>query len=449
MQVELPLDDLTPHPAEGGTPEPPSSLITTLDRGYREGRVLIGSVPDIHLATSDTSDKMKIRGSAKISRTKVIPFLLTAIFLLLMGLALVTVGLLMEYHWDYTIGVYFKPYWTGGLVMLAGSFVALFCCLRTPAVAVVVSIVCIPGLAASILQLILTALLADVLTADDDTFFCSSVLLNPTTVYCRCIEDISFNVTVKGSVDNTSNSAFCEDEMTFLFELMLAVSCICGVLVIGLFVYVFWVLIASTRPTYAERRQSLFNGTMPRSSTLLNRGPGNGTLVLSNTMNRPRAASGALSVASTGFRPVVTVQRSQSLAQYQNYIPANKSATLRSKSGTLKSIKAPAPPEQAEPIYNNVAQDPVRASHQHRFEIPSDIQGIPASNARPSISNTPIQLPKQPKNKVLRDFEDENSSDDNTTEVIFKSSPKLLNSEMDEKIQNLESNLDLDQFGKS
>ena len=361
--------------------------------------------------------------------------------------------------------VFYKPWWSGGLVTVAGLFVSLFCCLRTPAVAVVVTTVCLPALAASILQLILSGLMADALTPDDKKFFCHSATLDTTTLYCKCVEDITFNVTVKGEVPSSTTSAFCEDEVEFLFEIMLAIAGVCALLILLLFPYIIWAYCTVTRPTYAEKRHSMvFNGTMTRSSTLLQiqGGTMNSPLVLANSMNRTqtntaqRPPSRAHSVHSTGFRPIVTVQRAQSMASYPSPALGNGTGTVRSRSGTLKSNKAPQPPVVGdEPIYNNIVNDPIRTAEQHRFEIPSDIHGIkPSNNHRQSLSTTPIQIGKYPvrNSRAEIDKEDGNaSSDDNTADVIhnFKSSPKRLNASPDGKIQNYGSNLDIAEPAKT
>jgi hypothetical protein len=412
---------------------------------------------------------MKLRGPYAVSRSKTIPFLLTAVFLLLLGLALVLVGLLIEFDWKYDMAVFYKPWWTGGLVTIAGLFVSMFCCMRTPAVAVIVTTVCLPALACSILQLTLSGLMADALTPDDKKFFCSSKLVGNSTLYCKCEQDISFNVTLKGTMANTTTSAFCEDEMEFLFELMLAVACMCGLLILLLFPYVIWAYCTVTRPTYEEKKNSmLFNGTLTKSGTLKKlqgTGTTNGPLVLANTMTRSQTLNGplvinntmtrsqrppsrALSVQSGGFRPIVTVQRAQTMGTFQTPV----TSTMRSQSGTLKGSRAPRPPRQEryeEPIYNNVERDPIRAAEQHRFDIPSDIQGIrPSNNHRQSLSATPIhvtKLPRKPtRNSLAEDDGMEDSSEDNTTDVVhnFKSSPKQLNATPDGKIQNYNSNLD-------
>ena len=361
--------------------------------------------------------------------------------------------------------VFYKPWWSGGLVTVAGAFVSLFCCLRTPAVAVVVTTVCLPALAASILQLILSGLMADALTPDDKKFFCHSATLDTTTLYCKCVEDITFNVTVKGEVPSSTTSAFCEDEVEFLFEIMLAIAGVCALLILLLFPYIIWAYCTVTRPTYAEKRHSMvFNGTMTRSSTLLQiqGGTMNSPLVLANSMNRTqtntaqRPPSRAQSVHSTGFRPIVTVQRAQSMASYPSPALENGTGTVRSRSGTLKSNKAPQPPAVGdEPIYNNIVNDPIRTAEQHRFEIPSDIHGIkPSNNHRQSLSTTPIQIGKYPvrNSRAEMDEEDGNaSSDDNTADVVhnFKSSPKRLNASPDGKIQNYGSNLDIAEPAKT
>ena len=411
---------------------------------------------------------MKLRGPYKVSRTKTIPFLLTAVFLLLFGLALVAVGLLIQFHWKYDMEVFYKPWWTGGLVTIAGIFVSMFVCLRTPAVAVVVTTVCLPALASSILQLILSGLMADALTPNKDKFFCSSKLVDSSTLYCKCDEDIAFNITVKGEVPSSTTSAFCEDEMEFIFEIMLAVVGVCALLVLLLFPYIIWTYCTVTRPTYAEKRTSMiFNGTMTRSGTLLHIHGGtisSSPLVMANGLNRSqRAPSRAQSVQSAGFRPIVTVQRAQTMGNLQTAAIGNGTGTTRSKTGTLKSIKAPSPPmtgtmkqeTEGEPIYNNIERDPIRAMEQHRFEIPTDIQGIkPSNDHRQSLSTTPIQVArlhrKHARNSLAED-DGNNSSDDNTTDVVhnFKSSPKQLNATPDNKVQNVNSNLDLAAYAKT
>ena len=414
---------------------------------------------------------MKLRGPYKVSRSKTIPFLLTSVFLLLLGLALVTVGLLIEFHWEYEMEVFYKPWWAGGLVVVAGIFVSMFGCLRTPAVAVVVTTVCLPALAATILQLILSGLMADALYPDSNKFFCSSKLVDTTTLYCKCDEDISFNITVKGEVSSAATSAFCEDEIDFIFEIMLAVACVCGLLILLMFPYIMWVYCTVTRPTYAEKRASMmFSGTMTRSGSLLHAQRGTisqSPLVLANTMNNrsSRPPSRAQSVNSAGFRPIVTVQRAQSMALYQSPVithggtmMSNGTGTMRSKSGTLKSIKAPQPPKTEtsreetvrEPIYNNIERDPIRTAEQHRFEIPSDIHGIKPTNNRQSLSTTPLSIAKL--HKSTRSLEeDDDSSDDNTTDVVynFKSSPKQLNGTSPGNMHILNSNMHISDYAKT
>ena len=416
--------------------------------------------------------EMKLRGPGQISRTKTIPFLLVSIFLVILGLVLAIEGLMIEYQWNYQMEIFYKPYWIGGIVIISGSFVLLFCCLRTPAVAVVVTTVCLPALAGSMLMLVFASLMANELIPDSEKYFCVSSAITTNTVLCKCVEDISFNVTVKGNASTAATNESCEDEVTFIFELMCVTVGVCGILIILLFTYIFWVFCAATRPTYAERRQSAYNGTMPRNGTLRSNYGGtlggqgqyhSGTLVLQNqgTLGRQRTTSRQQSVTSA--RPVVTVQRTQSLAAV---------SLSPSRTSTLNKMRAPVPPgpqqqrgpvspqmrepqfrepQMREPVYNNVEQDPVRMANQQRFEIPTDIHGQrfePGQETPPTIygeQSPPSSIPDIPEVAELREEESfrEDSSDDNTTERhSFKPPAKQLSS-VERKIQNMEQNLNL------
>lgn len=452
-----------PSPPLPSTPPPPITsppdLPNTPPPDLPRRRYSTGQLIDAPTQTSG----MKLRGPNKVSRTKTIPFLLIAVFMLLLGVALIAVGLLIEFKWKYEMEVFYNPSWAGGFVTIAGIFVSVFCCLRTPTVAVVVTSICLPALAASIIQLVFSGLMAEALAPDENKFFCVSRLLQDnTTLRCECNEGIAYNITVKGGVPISTTSAFCEDEIVFVFELMLAVACVCAILILIFFPYIMWSFCTVTRPTYAEKRNSMFNGTMTRSGTLLH--IQNGTipspLVLSNSINRhnssppsrpsSRTASRAQSINSNGFRPVVTVQRSQTFGQS----PLIHNGTVRSTSGTLKSARAPQPPAQAVAVrgspYRSIERNLAR--EQSRFEIPADIQGVrPTIDHMDSRSSPPVQMAKLLSKSRNSRIDDGDSSDDNTADVVhnFKSSPKQMNVGPGGKAQNLSSNLDISDYAKT
>ena len=473
------------------TADPPeittSSLVflTEVDRGGQELVHTLQSTPfsiTVHtpestplsqtVSTQTRSYTMeKIRISNKMPLSKTLPFLFVATFLLLLGTMLITVGVMMEWHWVYHIATLYKPYWTGALVTTVGISLSVFCCVRTPKAAVVVTVMSIPALATSIFQVILAGLMARAITPQTDQYFCTSSNKDDLTLLCDCVEDISFNVTVKSAVSSAAVNESCEDEMRFIFELMLAVTCVCVALIFLLFVYIFWVFCAVTSPSYKEHRRTLScDGTMPHAEVQRQRGTLTSPLVLSNNqhgeMVPSRAASRAsigvpmrapsrcsngapsrplsmvggcrgdeipsrtLSITgSSGLRPVVTVQKSHS----------GLNSPALSRSGTWNHNRA-APPPPAEhvlaeddsgPDYHNADLHAVRAGEIPRAWTPSDTH----TSNHTSTSGTPVLLPRVVKSapKVtsysVENLDDEVSSEDNNNEVILdlRASPKQVN----------------------
>lgn len=291
---------------------------------------------------------MKLRGDGPISKTKAIPFVIIAVALILFGLIFVASGLMMVYKWKYELSVLYTPYWCGGFLMLAGISLLLFVCVRRPSVAVFVSTISIPSLAACIVQFILCALMAWALHPTDSTYLCTAKGA-VTAIACSCVERISFLVEVKGteSVSNTGRSNSCESEMGFLYELMLATACCSFVLAIILLWFILWVYCAVTRVTYIELRRSYRSpdqGSVYHRATLQR----TGGLVISNpgtidrhyslpndhhTFNRTGSFDQYASVV-----PHVTVHSSQPRPQ------SRSEPRPQSRSGTLKSTRAPGPP---------------------------------------------------------------------------------------------------------
>ena len=375
-----------------------------------------------------------------LSMAKIIPFLVACIFLLLFGLMLVMIGLLMEYHWEYEMGLEYKPFWSGGLVVWSAILVSFVCCFRSAPAALTVTTLCLPALTAVIFQLILSGLLAESIFPDENRYLCTSSQAGEKMVRCSCESRISFEVQSKGEASSAGVSDSCEDELEFVFELMVTTACACAMLIFILFYYIFWVFCAATRLTFTECRLAYSNagsGTLPRSIThtlehaLTDE---QHALVYSNNVSRrgtlSRAPS-ALTIPTTtldrnqSYRPVVTVQRSQAHAQ-----PPSRSATLRSavraaeySHNTLMSLSA----LEDQHTYNNVPRDPVREAASQRFQIPDDIAGIPHARNRPkSISQVPITMSRRDSPGNV----DSDSSEDNTIEGVparFHASPKQLN----------------------
>jgi len=289
---------------------------------------------------------MKLRGDAPISKTKSIPFVIIAVALILLGLIFVASGLMIEFKWKYELSVLYTPYWSGGFLVLAGISILLFVCVRKPSVAVFVSTISLPALAACIVQFILCALMAWALHPTDDKYLCTAKGAT-TAIACSCSERISFEVEVKGteSISNSGRSNSCEKEMKFVYELMIATACCCFVLAIILLWFILWVYCAVTRVTYLEQRRG-YKFSSPEQGSVYHRATlqRTGGLVISNpgtldrhyslpadhnTFNRTGSFdhSGYASVV-----PHVTVHSSQTQLRPQ------------SRSGTLKSTRAPGPP---------------------------------------------------------------------------------------------------------
>ena len=443
--------------------------------------------------TPDFPSPMNLRPGSRnrLHLTKTLPFLFVAIFLLLLGIMLMTVGVMMEYHWVYHVEVFYKPYWSGALVTLAGVLVAVFCCVRTSTAAVVVTLTCIPALAATIFQVILAGLMARAVTPQQEQFFCSSAKVDNYTLSCSCTEDIAFSITVKSVVSSAAVNDFCEEEMRFIFELMLAVTCVCVTLILLLFVFIFWVFCAVTNPKFSMERQKSqvpYGGSMSHSEVQRQRGTLSSPMVFSNSQHGEFVSSRPISRASIGVPSRAPSRaslgglpsRPQSMigGSRGDEIPANRSQSISaglrpvvsvqqrnhsgfsspalSRAGTFKSNRAapPLPPPRVtlpEGDLNGfkntdlyplrAAGHPVQRQGEHRTATADSTPELQGNN-RSSVSRTPVLVPRVVKqapkyaSSSLENFDDADddndgdvSSEDNTNEVIldFKASPKQEN----------------------
>ena len=368
-------------------PQPPDNKFL----GESETKATEEVTPISHDYSCTDDLTMKLRGSQKISRTKTMSFLIIAIFLLLLGISLLIEGLLMEYKWNYDVKIFYKPYWLAVPVILSAMLVFVFCFLRTPEAGVTVATFCLPTLALSIIMLIFCGLMADSLQPRDNVLLCSSYLSSSTTVQCTCKESIRMTVELRLAIVEENSDIICEDQIEFMYELMIAAAVIAAVIIFLLFYFIFFVYIAATRITYEERRHSAFHGSYPPTETFRRHNSGVigsvhsfSPVVYQNrspshfgTLNRSKTLLDQASVT----RPIVTVQR----------YPSNPG----SRTGTWKSYKAPQPP------YRQDSNNAFTLPPEVRQKIMSD---SPRSSSPPPA--TPPQVESDEENTILHSVRD-------------------------------------------
>lgn len=380
---------------------------------------------------------MKLRGDAPISKTKSIPFVIIAVALILFGLIFIASGLMIEYKWQYELSILYTPYWSGGFLVVAGITLLLFVCVRKPSVAVFVSTISLPALAACIIQFILCALMAWALIPTDSKYLCSAKGAT-TAIACSCVERISFSIDVKGteSVSNGRSNS-CENEVKFLYELMIATACCCFVLAIILLWFILWVYCAVTRVTYLEQRRG-YKFTTPDQGSVYHRATlqrtNTGGLVISNPGTLDRHYS--LPADHNSFNRTGSFDHS-------NYGPVVPHVTVhsaqprpQSRSGTLKSTRAPGPPS----LDRRSTSPALHANMLERTAVPRDISPMYGNNV--DIGPPPRHTVPPPAEEYPVYEEDEDysrtSSEDNTELRAKSSVGKAKGSSVGVKVMNFE-----------